>query len=1120
MTPDLEARQAALDPSRSCIVQAPAGSGKTGLLVYRMLTLLGQVEMPQQVLSITFTRKATAEMRSRLIELLRWAELGRTSADAFEQQGLDLAARVLQQDQRHAWGLLNSPHQLQIQTIDAFSAKLSASMPWLSRLGDRPRTTDQADAHYAAAIEQLLAELLDESSPVLDSLVSVMTELDFNYNKARQLFSVMLAKRDQWLRHLLPNDVGDLRTELQRAWRGVVENHLNTLESLITATALEEICELGINAAEKLQAESSDGSVLSGFLNSQASQGMRLAQWQAVANLLLTKNGFRKRIDKRLGFEAKTTSKQRMQAVLADLAEDSELLSALIEVRSLPEPEYQDADWKQLVALNQVLTSLAGYLQLRFRAVGECDHSEVTQRANFALQELDNPTDLGLRMDAHLEHILVDEFQDTSHGQIELLKRLTAGWTVNDGKTLFLVGDPMQSIYRFREADVSLFLQVTGNATTGVFDNIDIEPLRLTENFRSSKGLVEWFNATFDASFPSQNDVLSGAIRYASATSSKSAGALENQYYLAHNKKQEAELVVTAVKRAITALPNEKDKVAILVRSRTHLESLLPELNAAGIEFAGVDIQPLRELQAVIDVLALCKALCRADDRVAWLSLLRGPWCGLTLFEMKQLLGRQDLTVWQQLLHAMENSATMDCVAAESQQRLFRFVAVMDGALTQCQQVSLGSLTRWAWLHLGGPETLFGASNDDVETVFDLIDSLQRGGDLPSLSELENGLNGLFAKSNHHAAKVVVSTMHKAKGLQYHTVILPGLNSKPRADSKDVLMWAETQNQQGNSALLLAPLLANQCEGSHYDYLRQLEARRAENETIRLMYVACTRAESKLVLIASTGLDPDSGKLRPPFKNTLLACVWQTLEADFYLSEDCSEQELESGQPAQTLSRLPGTYKPSFRPSVDWKVVQQLNTQAHDQEQSVVYEWATKVATGVGIVLHDWLQFQGHDVLSAQVDQPLVKRWRSELLALGVPENRLDYAIKRLRNAIGNIQQDQSAHFLFRAYAETQNEFSLAAFEQGVVNRYRIDRTFVDEQGVRWIVDYKSTDTNRSDVSAFADEQLDLRHRKQLEKYGQLMSHIDTRPIKLAVYFPLLKQLRSWDFKAVNEIDV
>jgi len=741
MISDSQARQQALDPTKSFLVQAPAGSGKTGLLVYRMLVLLATVEKPQQVLSITFTRKATAEMRARLLELLHAADRGDSSEQAFEQQGIDLARRVLERDALMGWGLLNAPHQLQIQTIDAFCAKLTSSMPWLSRLGERPRTTDQADAHYAAAVEQLLAELLDSSSLLVPSLKTVMSELDFNYNKARMLFGSMLARRDQWLRHLLVNDLGELRGELEAAWAGVAESAISRLETLLPRGMQQSLLDLCVGAAATLNNKTDQDTPFSSFDLWDQSMPTGLQQWRGVAHLLLTKEGFRKGrgVNIRLGFAAKSPAKERLVQILDEIADDYVLLDALMEVRALPAPNYEDADWSQLQALEQVLRSLAAYLQLRFRATGECDHSEVTQRANFALQELDNPTDLGLRLDYQLQHILVDEFQDTSQAQIELLKRLSMGWERGDGKTLFLVGDPMQSIYRFREADVSLFLQVAKNNTTQVFANIEVESLRLSENFRSAKTLVEWFNSTFAESFPASNDVLTGAIEYADASSGKPVESSDTHCLLAQNRAQEAELLAKTVKQAVESLPDATDKVAILVRSRSILEALLPALNAANIDYAGVDTQPLKELQAVIDVVALCKALCRHDDRVSWLSLLRGPWCGLTLYEIKQLVPEQNGSVWQQLQAAQGASVDNDAM-----QRLHRFSAVMRSALEQCQQVSLGQLTRWTWFNLGGPETLFGASQEDVETVFNLLDTLQRGGNLPSLKELEKGLDGVM----------------------------------------------------------------------------------------------------------------------------------------------------------------------------------------------------------------------------------------------------------------------------------------------------------------------------------------------------------------------------------------
>ena len=1142
MITDAAARDTALDPTRSFIVQAPAGSGKTGLLVYRILRLLTTVELPQQILAITFTRKATAEMRERVFSLMRMAEAGERSADSFEQYGIDLASKALERDQRLGWNLLDSPHQLQILTIDSFCAKLTSSMPWLSRLGDRPRTTDRAEVHYAAAVEQLLSELLNDQSAISPALRTVMLELDFNYNKARQLFLAMLSKRDQWLRYLLHNNLPELRTTLEGAWSGIVESELQFLRERIPESMLEQLLTLATGASQVLAGRPDQKPTpLAAFLDFDSTQtrNLSLAHWKGLVFMLVAPSSsqFRKTVNVATGFVAKSAEKDVLLALLSELVEDHELLNTLNQVSGLPPVCYSDQDWQQLLALEEVLKSLAAHLQLRFRAVGECDHSEVTQRANLALQELQNPTDLALRMDYALHHILVDEFQDTSTGQIDLLRKLTAGWSEasgagvsdNGAKTLFLVGDPMQSIYRFREADVSLFLQVADNANTQVFDNLQIESLKLSENFRSSSSLVDWFNSTFNSSFPDANNVLTGAIRYAPATFSREPNHGEVQYLLAQDKPHEALLLAQATQQAVADLPSEGDRVAILVRSRPQLDYLLPALRALEIEYVGVDIQPLRSQQAVIDVIALCKALCREDDRLSWLALLRGPWCALSLIEIKQLVGETDATIWQQLSDLAKNELKLDELAPDTQARLQRFMAVMKPAMRQRQQVELGALARWSWRGLGGQQTLFGASINDIETVFDLIAGLQRAGDLSSMTDLDAALDGLFAKPSQAAtrdAKVIVSTMHKAKGLQYHTVILPGLANQARAEDKSIMMWAEQQNSAGDTDLLLAPLSMESQGDDHYSYLRKLDTQRTRNELIRLMYVATTRAERKLVLIARAKIDSRSDELKPPISSSLLFPVWEALETKFELDTSVPVNDQPEQTLSNTLKRLPVSFSPQFKPEIQWQVAHQLAApglsddsaeQLSDEqngEAKVEFEWATELATGVGIVLHDWLQHIGPRVLEIKLDQDLQQRWRAELLALRVPPEKLGAAVKRLSQAVNNIQADQPAHFIFQRYAIEKNEYALSRYVDGAVEHFRIDRSFVDDHGVRWVVDYKSTFTKNADLDEFVDEQISSRHRAQLQKYGDLIAQIDSRPIKLAVYFPLLKQLRAWDYQS------
>lgn len=1132
---DMPARQQALRADQSFIVQAPAGSGKTGLLVYRILTLLTSVERPEQVLAITFTRKATSEMRERLMHLLKQADQKQTSADKFEQQGIDLAMAVLQRDKEKNWRLLDTPQQLQLQTIDGFCAKLTGHMPWLSRLGDKARTTDQPQAHYAAAVEQLFNELLtdDESSILSNALQTVLFELDFDYSKTRKLFSSMLAKRDQWLRHLLQNDFTNLRSTLERTWRDIATEHTDHLNTLMSRPMQQQLIARVLRASELMdQDESSKATPLQSLKVSaeQDSIGTDLSLWRAVKFILLTNaNAVRKTVTKNCGFPATDKPhKEAMLALLEHIADDQDLRTALAELDLLPDADFSDQDWQQLCALEQVLKALAGLLQLRFRAAGECDHSEVTQRANLALQDLSSPTELALRMDYQLQHILVDEFQDTSHSQISLLRKLTQGWGEDEGpkQTLFLVGDPMQSIYRFREADVSLFLRVA-NESKGLFPNLDIQPLTLTENFRSNAQLVTWFNNTFQDCFPKTNKVMSGAIRYAQATSSKQVhnDSSPVQCISVFDKKQEAERVVLAVQQTqkqIKELAQESGKapgnIAILVRSRGHLVHLLPALRAAGIEYLGVDIQPLKETQAVIDVLALCKAICRLDDRVSWLALLRGPWCGLSLVEIQTLLGQNTLPIWTQL-------KTVDAsnIDEASQARLSRFVSIMNVVQSQRQQTSLHGITRWAWQQFGGEQTLFDASLADIDGLFGLIAELEQGGDIASLAELDQALNGLYAKPEQTASNaVIVSTMHKSKGLQYDTVILPRLANKSKSDEKSVMMWAEHIDQQGSPQLLLAPIRMQEGEGTHYDYLRELEKQRGRNESIRLMYVACTRAERQLILIGQLKVgDKAKGeehKVSKPVSTSLLATVWPALEDTFsaeIIKQEQAEEDEENRELPQTLSRLPHDFSLSQAEPIQWQSQQQLNAQAEkpqSPESALEYDWASGVAKSVGVVLHDWLQYHSHNLFNINVDQALKNRWRAELLAMQVEPKQINRCLSRLEKSVIAMQSDDNAQFIFKDHAEQQNEYALSCLEGGVVKTYRIDRTFVDEDNVRWIVDYKTTVTDDDNVAAFIDEQIASRHRKQLNKYGQLLSQIDERAIKLCVYFPLLKQWRVWDY--------
>ena len=155
LPPDHAVREQALDTTRSYIVQAPAGSGKTELLTMRFLQLLGEVDSPEEILAITFTRSATAEMRRRILESL---EKAADPAGLSEEMPVVLARRALLRSEERGWDLLRNPHLLKIETIDSFSLAIANRTPILARLGGRLHPVESAESLYALAAQRYLAE--------------------------------------------------------------------------------------------------------------------------------------------------------------------------------------------------------------------------------------------------------------------------------------------------------------------------------------------------------------------------------------------------------------------------------------------------------------------------------------------------------------------------------------------------------------------------------------------------------------------------------------------------------------------------------------------------------------------------------------------------------------------------------------------------------------------------------------------------------------------------------------------------------------------------------------------------------------------------------------------------
>jgi ATP-dependent exoDNAse (exonuclease V) beta subunit len=1113
---DFGARKEALDPERSFIVQAPAGSGKTELLIQRYLVLLSRVAQPEEIAAITFTVKAAAEMRKRVLEALAAARSEERPPEPHRALTWEHARAVLERDRAQGWRLEENAARLRIQTIDALCASLTRQMPVLAAFGAQPEPLENASELYREAARATLA-LLEEKGGAANIAARLLVHLDNDLRAAEDLIAGMLARRDHWLRNL----------------SGARER-----EALEAALASE--CRAQIAKARALFP---------------AKPPVRLPAdedvegWKQLAADLLTQKG---------GWRKKDTDAQALSG-------HEPLREALAALPGLPSPRYSDAQWEALEAITRVLPLAAAELKLVFAAHGRADFVEIAHGASAALGRADAPTDLLLSLDYRIHHILVDEFQDTSFTQFELLEKLAAGWQQGDGRTLFLVGDPMQSIYRFREAEVGLFLR----ARHGGIGTVHLEPLTLSVNFRSQADIVDWVNRAFGEIMPRAEDIGAGAVPYTRCEPENPAEADAVRVWAFWNGDAEGEAAQVA---ALAAGAQGEGTVAILVRNRSHLERIVPKLKEEGLRFRAIEIEQLGHRQAVQDLLALTRALAHPADRLAWLAVLRAPWCGLTLADLHALAGtdprpipspfkgegqgegksppiQQDLfseigsgrgspanpynkidirTLWE-LVH---DEACLARLSADGRERLARVREALGYALANRLRGSLRERVEGAWLALGGPACVEDDTDlEDADIYLDYLEESEEAGEIADIAAFEKGLQDLYALPDLHtdASSPQILTLHKAKGLEFDTVIVPGLGSGTGRDERKLFVWMERPASslplprgegrgEGGSQLLLAPI--NPTGGDKdptYEYIRDLDREKSGHEDGRLLYVAATRAKKHLHLLGDARLDASADEPEPkPGAGSLLAKLWPAVEADFVeaarssplLSEEGSARGAGGGAEVnQDLRRLPSDWTlPESPPAAAWSPpVDEARVQ-----DEVEFSWVGETARHVGAVVHRWLQRIAEDELRGWNKGRLAAMrdaFRRELASRGVEDKELAAATARVTAALARSLEDPRGHWLLGPQRDARSEYHLTALIDGARRSLVIDRTFVDAEGKRWIADYKSSSHEGIDVQGFLDREQE-RYQAQLKRYARALA--EGEETMLGLYFPLLGGWRQW----------
>ncbi|MEE9321143.1 MAG: UvrD-helicase domain-containing protein [Granulosicoccus sp.] len=1159
-------RKAALDPARSFIVQAPAGSGKTELLTRRVLTLLTTVDEPEEILAITFTRKAASEMRERVVESLQRARLGELPTNSYEEEGYVLASQVLQRDAERGWQLLRNPQRLNLRTIDALATQLAHRLPVVSALGAPVGVIEDASGLY----KDVAARFIDEHMVELDLL---LLQLGNKLEKAQTLLANLLANRDQWKRYVYGREDDDdsLRAMLESMLEALVESRLEALCAAKPVGFGDEIPGLLRVAAHYIAALTDVrlenlSSVVQPWVEMQSMPGSQaddLPLWRGVAEAALTKSGtLRKSLTRASGFPTNKadaqatgasvdelkTHKRRMNEALEPLLDEPDFLTLLNEARELPDPRYGDQQWALLAQLLKVLPSLLLELQLVFQERCVVDFVELSERAQRAMGTEDSPTDLTLAMDLRLRHVLVDEFQDTSLTQFGLFAKLVSGWEQNDGRTFFAVGDPMQSIYRFRDGDVALFARAREQGIAG----IKLDSLVLSVNFRAAPPVIDWVNETFARIFPDEVDLDSGAVPYAASVAHlDTEGGVEVHAMVDVEAADEAAAVARLATEAIAG--NAKHSVAILVRSRPQAIPIFEALRAAGVQYRSIDMDLLGERPVVQDLLSLCLALRYPHDRLHWLSLLRSPGCGLTLTDLNKLMNGCKTAAVIDLLRDPQRQAVL---TEDGQTRVQRLLSVIEPAVKRAPRSALLPWVEACWLQLGGPAACRDAVDlDAAERCLVRLQVLEAAGELWQKSVLGTAMHTLYAAAADTAGiQVQVMTLHKAKGLEFDTVILPALDRKPRSDTAQLLNWFEG-TLDGQSQLLLAPMeeQAATSKDPIYRLVRNARERADAQERLRLLYVACTRAKHHLHLLARAKVKQSGDDLSTPHPQSLLKPLWPLLEPRFLATHKAAVEISDTHEPSAAASDAVSddaisdthksraglgesdTHKKTAKPLDDsgndtptplfervvagWRAPELPHfawptgsEQPASHLPDVEFAWASSEARDIGTVVHRQLQRLAGlpaDRAAAATGElaPIVTR---QLQNMGVSKLRLEVATERVMKALTQtLAAERGRWILDESHAEARSEWALTVPGFMGVQRVVIDRTFVDAEGTRWIVDFKTGDHAGGQVEAFLDSEQE-RYRAQLDGYADIMRRIEKRPIRVGLWFPMLQGWREW----------
>ena len=1102
---DQAIRKEVLSVDQSFCVTAPAGSGKTSLLTQRILALLPRVDRPEQILAITFTRKAAAEMRSRVLSTLEQAARGVAPTSEHESVSLQLAESALKHAEKMGWSL--NAEQLNVRTIDGLSAQLNRSMPVTSGMGGGAQIADDASRLYVEAVNDLYG-LTAEDSQRGEALRQLLLAMENNWDRCSELLVALLAQRGDWLyalgQHKAPEAAAKLALEtLER----IVSNRLAQALDRLSRNWLSDIIDAANQAKQRLQVSIADGSVEEARANTFEGDSLQisselssLAHWKWLVSFVLVKQGTpRKSLDKNWGFRPKLDTDIKHQLVdrIAEIGDHPECIDILKEIAVLPTLSLASEEWEGVLRLSRVLPVLAAQLLAIFQSRGVVDHTHMAMAADIALGDEMAPTDLALRLDYQIKHILVDEFQDTSLTQFQLLEKLCRGWSeynfVNpqSPRTLFIVGDAMQSIYGFRYADVGLFLKAGNEGVAGVA----LKSRSLTRNFRTQANVISWVNRQFKDLIPENGDPRLGVVPLTRAEPVNPAlhGESVAVHIFPDDVNREAMFVANKIAKILADQPTAS--IAVLARSRSAITPTSLALTQAGIDVVGSDLTPYNQRSAVADLMSLVRWLANPADNIALIALLRAPMVGVILTDIGHLAPSLNDHTVSDLAQLAESGAT--AISNDGCVRLLHALGALIWAESKRDRIDLTVWVEQTWVRLGGNQAYPSAEGLDTGALFDQIRQQEVSSNRLDVSALNDWFDRGYSKAESSTATVELMTLHKSKGLEFDHVFIVGAAKTGRSGDAPLLRWY----RDGNKGLMIAAKPQFETPGSVYGYLAYLNKAQEQQELIRLFYVGVTRAKCSCTITATQ----KSEKAWPPAKTS---SFW---------SRFCEAAEaFVKYEPLQTLPEVGSNTVPEeVRTLCRVKTVIAPNEPIHSTVSSGTNTAISPVGNlnqrRYGVALHRGVELLSR--LSAVPDScpaAVLAAARFQLVNGGIARDALAGEMVSIEQDLNRLLSDEQGRWLISSdHHDAKSELSL--WHRETQRELIIDRTFIDiSSGTRWVIDYKSSQPTEGETLDQFIVRESQKYKEQLQTYCTLINGYDEQcknePLetKAALYFPAI----------------